>query len=90
LCGKVVSERLLEKDEAIKKLSGESKKLKHELNKAQASGVELEQWISELVDSLKKCQDEKRLVEAALRDSKKDLQKLNKTHEDDRKSSQGL
>jgi predicted nucleic acid-binding Zn-ribbon protein len=90
LWGKVVSERLLEKDEAIKKLSGESKKLKHELNKAQASGVELEQWISELVDSLKKCQDEKRLVEAALRDSKKDLQKLNKTHEDDRKSSQGL
>jgi SMC interacting uncharacterized protein involved in chromosome segregation len=90
LCGKVVSERLLEKDEAIKKLSGESKKLKHELNKAQASGVELEQWISELVGSLKKCKDEKRLVEAALRVSKKDLQKLNKTHEDDRKSSQGL
>jgi predicted RNase H-like nuclease (RuvC/YqgF family) len=81
----VVSERLLEKDEVIKKLFGESKKLSRELNKAQASGIELEQWISQLADSLKKCQDEKRLAEAALYDSKKDIEKLNKTHEDDRK-----
>jgi hypothetical protein len=32
---------------------------------------------------MKECQDEKSLAEAALRDSKKDLEKLNKTHEDD-------
>jgi hypothetical protein len=38
----VISERLLEKDEVIKKLSGESKKLKRELNKTQASSIELE------------------------------------------------
>jgi hypothetical protein len=42
IVGKVISERLLEKDEVIKKLSGESKKLKRELNKTQASSIELE------------------------------------------------
>jgi predicted RNase H-like nuclease (RuvC/YqgF family) len=90
IVGKVVSKRLLEKDEVIKKISGESKKLRRELNKAQASGIELEQRISELADSLKKCQDEKRLAEAALHDSKKDLEKLNKTHEDDLKMIENL
>jgi chromosome segregation ATPase len=83
IVGKVVSERLLEKDEVIKKLSGESKKLKHELNNAHDSSAELEQHISELVDSMKKCQDQKSTVEAGIQDSKKDLEKLNKTHEDD-------
>jgi hypothetical protein len=51
IVGKVVSERLLEKDEVIKKLSGESKKMKREFNKAHASSTEIEQRISELVDS---------------------------------------
>jgi predicted nuclease with TOPRIM domain len=49
----VVSQWLLEKDEVIKKLSGESKKLRHKLNKAQVSSIDLEQRISELADSLK-------------------------------------
>jgi DNA repair exonuclease SbcCD ATPase subunit len=82
IIGKVTVERLLEKDDVVKKLSRESK-LKRELNKAQASSIDLEQRFSELADSLKKCQDEKRLAEAALEDSKKDLEKLDKTHEDD-------
>jgi chromosome segregation ATPase len=86
----VVSERLLEKDEVIKKIFGKSKKLRCELNKAQASGIELEQRISKLANSLKKCQDEKKLIEAALNDSKKDLEKLNKTHEDDLKMIENL
>jgi chromosome segregation ATPase len=86
----VVSERLLEKDEVIKKISYESKKLRRELNKAQASGIELEQWISELAKSLKKCQGEKKLVDASLDDSKKDLEKLNKTHECDLKMIDNL
>jgi hypothetical protein len=41
--GKVVTEGLFEKDEVIKKLSGKSKKLRREFNKAQASSIELEQ-----------------------------------------------
>jgi uncharacterized protein YeeX (DUF496 family) len=82
LVGKVVSERLLEKEELIGKLFGESNKLKRELNKALVSSVDLEQRISELTDSLKRCQDEKRPAKAALQDSKNDLVKLDKTHED--------
>jgi predicted nucleic acid-binding Zn-ribbon protein len=79
----VVSEWLFENDEIIKKLSGEYDKLKRELNTAHASSAELEEQISELVDSLKKCQDEKSIAEAALQDSNKDLEKMKKTHEDD-------
>jgi cell division protein FtsB len=55
IIGKVVSERLLENDEIVKKLSGEYDKLKRELNTTHASSAELEEQISELVDSLKKC-----------------------------------
>jgi chromosome segregation ATPase len=83
IVGKVVSERLLEKDEIIKKLFGEPEKLKRDLNKAHTSNAELEQRISKLVESLKKFQEEKSIAEAALQDSKKDLEKLKKTHEDD-------
>jgi predicted nucleic acid-binding Zn-ribbon protein len=82
IVGKVISERLLENDEIIKKLSGKSEKLKHDLDKAHTSSAELEQRISELVDSLKKCQDEKNVTEAALQDSQRDMEKLKKTHED--------
>jgi predicted nucleic acid-binding Zn-ribbon protein len=90
IVGKVVSERLLEKEELVEKLTCESKKLKRELNKAQASGLDLEKGIVELVDSLKKCQNEKSLAEAALHDSRKDLERFNKTHEDDLKLIENL
>jgi septal ring factor EnvC (AmiA/AmiB activator) len=39
---------------------------------------------------LKKCQDKKGLAGAALHDSQKDLEKLNKTHEDDLKMIENL
>jgi predicted RNase H-like nuclease (RuvC/YqgF family) len=55
IVGKVISERLLENDETINKLSGDSEKLKRDLDKAQSSSIELEQRISELIDSLNKC-----------------------------------
>jgi hypothetical protein len=82
IVGKITTERLLEKDEVIKKLSGESKKLMREFNLAQVSSIELEQQIANLANPLKKCQDKKRITETTLQDSKKDLEKL-KTHEDD-------
>jgi predicted RNase H-like nuclease (RuvC/YqgF family) len=55
ILGKVIYERLLENDETIKKLSGDSERLKRNIDKAQTSSAELEQRISELVDSLNKC-----------------------------------
>jgi hypothetical protein len=90
IVGKVVFESLLEKEELVGKLTDESRKLKRNLNKAHASNLDLEQRIAELADSLKKCHDEKGLAKAALRDSQKDLEKLNKTREDDLKMIKNL
>jgi hypothetical protein len=42
IVGKVVSERLLKKEGLVEKLTGESQRLKRELNKAQASSLDLE------------------------------------------------
>jgi chromosome segregation ATPase len=90
IVGKVVSERRNEKEKLVAKLSNDSQKLKHDLKKAHASNLELENRITELADSLKKCQEEKKLAEAALRDSKKDHEKLNKIREDDLKMTENL
>jgi predicted RNase H-like nuclease (RuvC/YqgF family) len=90
IVGKVTSKRLVNKEELVGKLTDESRKLKHDLNKAQASGLSLEKQITELKESLKKCQDKKVLVETTLRDSKKDLEKLNKACEDDLKMIENL
>jgi predicted nuclease with TOPRIM domain len=90
LLGKVASERLVEQEEATKKLSKESSKLKRDFNLAQAANLDLEKKAAELADALKKCQDEKkitedgkRVTEEVLESSKKDLEKLQKTHDED-------
>jgi hypothetical protein len=81
---------LVEQEEATKKLFEESKKLKRDFNLAQAANVDLEKNVAELADALKKCQDEKKIVEdgkkvaeETLENSKKGLIKLQKTHDDD-------
>jgi Zn-dependent M32 family carboxypeptidase len=45
--------------------------------------MDLEKKVAELVDALKKCQDEKKVTEEALGNSRKDFEKLQKTHDDD-------
>jgi predicted nuclease with TOPRIM domain len=88
--GKVACERLIEQEEATDKLSKESKKLKRNFDLAQAANLDLEKKVAELADALEQCQDEKKIVddgkkvaEEALKHSKKDLEKLQKTHDDD-------
>jgi glucose-6-phosphate-specific signal transduction histidine kinase len=90
LLGKIASQRLVEQEEDTKKLSEDSRKLKHDFNLAQAVNVDLEKKVAELAEALKRCQDEKkiaedgkRIAEEALESSKKDLEKLQKTHDDD-------
>jgi predicted transcriptional regulator len=80
----------VEQEEAIKEMSRESKKLKREFNLAQVANLDLEKKVAELADALKKCQDEKRaaedeknVAEDVLENSKKDLEKLQNTHEED-------
>jgi predicted nuclease with TOPRIM domain len=90
LLGKIASERLVEQEEATKKLSKESGKLKRDFNRAQAANLDLGKKVAELADALKRCQDEKkitedgkRVAEESLESSKKDLEKLQKTHDED-------
>jgi hypothetical protein len=78
-------------------MSKESKKLKREFNLAQVANLDLEKKVAELVEALKKCQDEKRVAEdekkaaqGALENSKKDLEKLQNTHEEDLKLIENL
>jgi chromosome segregation ATPase len=97
LLRKVASECLVEQEEAAKKLSKETKKLKRDFNLAQAANLDLEKKVAELAEALKKCQDEKRVAEDekkaaqdALEDSKKDLEKLQNTHDEDLKLIENL
>jgi chromosome segregation ATPase len=97
LLGKVAFERLVEQEEAVKKLSKESRKLKHDFNLAQAANLDLEKKVAKLAKALKKYQDKKRVVEDekkaaqdALENSKKDLEKLQNTHDEDLKLIENL
>jgi DNA repair exonuclease SbcCD ATPase subunit len=90
LLGKVASQRLVEQEKIRKKLSDESKKLKCDFNLSRAANSNLEKKVSELAEALKRCQDEKKIAEEALEHSKKDLEKLQKTHDDDLKLIENL
>jgi predicted nucleic acid-binding Zn-ribbon protein len=76
LLGKVASQRLVEQEKINKKLSEESKKLNRDFNLSRAANVDLEKKVVELAESLKRCQDEKKIVEEALGNSRKDFEKL--------------
>jgi DNA repair exonuclease SbcCD ATPase subunit len=80
----------VEQEKIRKKLSDESKKLKCDFNLSRAANSNLEKKVSELAEALKRCQDEKKIAEEALEHSKKDLEKLQKTHDDDLKLIENL
>jgi hypothetical protein len=63
IIGKVISERLIENDETINKLFGDSEKLKLTSTRLRVRALS---WSNV---SLNKCRDEKKSAEAALQDS---------------------
>jgi hypothetical protein len=83
LLGKIASERLVEQEKVNERLSQESKELRRNFDLAQAANFDLEKKVAELAETLRQCQDGKRIVEEALELSKKDFEKLQKTHDDD-------
>jgi predicted nucleic acid-binding Zn-ribbon protein len=85
LLGKVASQRVVEQEKINKKLSEELKKLNRDFNLSRAANVDLEKKVVELAEALKRCQDEKKVVEESFANSRKDLEKLQKTHDDDLK-----
>jgi cysteinyl-tRNA synthetase len=80
---KVAIERLVDQEKANKQLSQESKELKRNFALAQSANLDLEKKVAELAEALRVCQDEKKIAGEALEQSKKELEKLHKTHEDD-------
>jgi hypothetical protein len=83
MLGKIAVERLIEQEKVNKQLSLESKEVKRNFALAQAANLALEKKVAELAEALKHCPDEKKVAEEALDRSKKDLEKLQKTHDDD-------
>jgi hypothetical protein len=97
LLEKIASQHLVEQEETTKKLSEESRKLKRDFNLAQPANIDLEKKVTELADALKRCQDEKkiaedekRVAEETLENSRKELEKLQKTHDEDLKLIENL
>jgi predicted nucleic acid-binding Zn-ribbon protein len=83
MLGKVVAERLIDQDKLNKQLSQESKELKRNFALAQSANLDLEKKVAELAEALKYCQDKKKAADEALEQSNKDLENLQKTHDDD-------
>jgi hypothetical protein len=81
MLGKVSIERLVDQEKANKQLSQESKELKRNFALAQSVNLDLEKKVAELAEALKVCRDEKKIAGEALEQSKKELEKLQKTHE---------
>jgi hypothetical protein len=55
----------VEQEKINNKLSEESKKLNRDFNLSRAANVDLEKKVAELAEALKRCQDEKKVVEEA-------------------------
>jgi predicted RNase H-like nuclease (RuvC/YqgF family) len=83
MLGKVAVEQLVDQDKTNKHLSQESKELKCNFSLAQSANLDLEKKVAELAEALKVCQDEKKVAGAVLEQPKKELERLQKTHEDD-------
>jgi chromosome segregation ATPase len=83
IAGRIACECLIEQEKAVEELSKESRKLKRNFDLAQAANLDLEKKVAELAEALKRCQDDKKIANDALDRSKKDLEKLQKTHDDD-------
>jgi myosin heavy subunit len=83
MLGEVSAERLIDQEKVNKQLSQESKELKRNFTLAQSVNLDLEKKVAELAEALKHCQDEKKVSYEALEQSQRELEKLQKIHDDD-------
>jgi hypothetical protein len=92
ISGRIACERLIEQEEIRinKKLLEDSQKLCRDFKLSRAANLDLEKKVAELAVALKKCQDEKKVVEEGVENSRKDLEKLQKTHDEDLKLIENL
>jgi chromosome segregation ATPase len=81
ICGRIACERLIEQEKANEQLFQESKELRRNFDLAQAANLDLEKKVAELAETLRQCQDGKKITEEALEQSRKDFERLQKTHD---------
>jgi chromosome segregation ATPase len=90
ITGRIACERLIEQEKINKKLLEDSHKLSRDFKLSRAANSDLEKKVTKLAVAHKKCQDEKKVDEEAAENSRKDLQKLQKTHDEDLKLIENL
>jgi predicted nucleic acid-binding Zn-ribbon protein len=90
LIGRVAAEWLVEQEKVNAQLSQESKELKRNFTLAQSANRDIEKKVAELAEALKHCQDEKKVAEEAAENSRKELERLRKTHDDDLRMIENL
>jgi hypothetical protein len=80
----------VEQEKINKKLLEESKKLKRDFNLSRATNSDFGKKVAEWADALKKFQDDKNVEDEAFAYSRKDLERRQKTHDDDLKLIESL
>jgi DNA repair exonuclease SbcCD ATPase subunit len=83
LIGRVAAEQLVEQEKVHTQLSRESKELTRNFALSQSVNLDLEKKVAELAEALKRCQDERKVAEEDAENSRKELERLQKTHDDD-------
>jgi methylthioribose-1-phosphate isomerase len=74
ISARITCERLIEQEKANKKLIEDHQKLSRNFKLSRAANLDLEKKVSELAETLKRCQDEKKIAEEAAENSQKDLE----------------
>jgi hypothetical protein len=83
ICGRIACKRLIKQEKINKRLLEDSQKLSYNFKLSRAANSDLEKKVAKLAVALKKCQDEKKVTVEAAENSRKDLEKLQKTHDED-------
>jgi hypothetical protein len=90
LIGRIVAKRLVEQEKVNAQLSQESKEIKCNFSLAQSANLDLEKKVAELAETLKRCQDERKAAGEDAENSRKELERLRKTHDDDLRMIENL
>jgi type IV secretory pathway VirJ component len=90
LIGRIAAERLVKQEKVNAQLSQESKENKRNFALAQSANLDLEKKVAELAETLKRCQDERKAAEEVAENSRKELERLQKTHDDDLRMIENL
>jgi DNA repair exonuclease SbcCD ATPase subunit len=90
LIGRIAAERLVEQEKVNAQLSQESKEIKRNFAIAQSANLDLEKKVAKLAETLKRCQDERKAAGEDAENSRKELERLRKTHDEDLRMIENL